>query len=119
MSNSDSENVDALRLIDQSSEPIKHINGFLKHHRIPTTRNAGDQKFVVDLTFEEIDNDLQATFRSLRQAYGLKRKEIQVHGPDDGMGVITTPFFNYEFHASQQSLLKMHPLFGGHSYCLL
>ncbi len=62
MSNSDSENVDALRLIDQSSEPIKHINGFLKHHRIPTTRNAGDQKFVVDLTFEEIDNDLQATF---------------------------------------------------------
>lgn len=101
MSNSNSENVDALRLIDQSSEPIKHINGFLKHHRIPTTHNAGDQRFVVDLTFEEIDNDLQATFRSLRKAYGLKRKEIEVHGPADGMGVITTPFFNYEYHASQ------------------
>ncbi len=101
MSNSDSENVDALRLVDQSMEPIKQITGFAKHHRVPTTHNAGDQRFVVDLTFDEIDNDLQTTFRSLRQAYGLKRKEIQVHGPDDGMGVITTPFFNYEYHASQ------------------
>jgi hypothetical protein len=101
MSHSDSENADALRLIDQSAEPVKQITGFAKHHRIPTTHNAGDQRFVADLTFQEIDNDLQATFRSLRQAYGLKRKEIQVHGPADGMGVITTPFFNYEFHANQ------------------
>ena len=51
MSNPDFENVDALRLIDQSAEPIKHINGFLKHHRIPTTHNAGDQRFVVDFLF--------------------------------------------------------------------
>jgi hypothetical protein len=53
------------------------------------------------MTEPNVDADLQAVFSALRKSYGLKRKEISVDGPSDGSGVVTTPFFSYEIHVSQ------------------
>jgi hypothetical protein len=89
------------RLIDERSESIKELSSYAKHHRVPTQCSDSDQRFIADLAEPEIDEDLQEVFSALRKSYGLKRKEISVDGPNDGGGVIRTPFFNYEIQASQ------------------
>ncbi|MDG1873161.1 MAG: hypothetical protein P8J27_04570 [Mariniblastus sp.] len=91
----------AVRLLAEQNSPLKQLAGFQKHHRVPTTASAGDQRFICDLAEPQIDADLQTTFSALRKSYGLKRKEISVDGPADGGGVITTPFFNYEIQICQ------------------
>lgn len=95
------EKVDSVRLVDERTEQIKQLSGFAKHHRVPTTCNDADQRFVTELTLRNVDDDLQTIFAALRKTYGLKRKEISVDGPLDGIGVIATPFFNYEIHVTQ------------------
>ena len=108
MANLKTERIDAVRLVDERNEPVKQVSGFAKHHRVPTTCGAGDQRFIFELTHRDVDHDLQEVFKSLRTSYGLKRKEISVAGPEDGTGVITTPFFNYEFHVAQERSLQSH-----------
>ncbi len=95
------EKVDSVRLVNEQTESIRQISGFAKHHRVPTTLTDADRRFVIDLTQRDIDHDLQIVFKLLRSSYALKRKDISVDGPSDGVGVITTPFFNYEFHVEQ------------------
>jgi len=93
--------VSAARLLAEQNTPIKQLVGFQKHHRIPTTAGAGDQRFICELAETQIDEDLQSIFSALRKCYGLKRIEISVDGPADGGGVITTPYFNYELQVCQ------------------
>lgn len=92
--------IDAVRLVDEKSEPIKQVPGFAKHHRVPSSNRGSDQRFLFELVHPSIDADLQQVFKALRKSYGLKRKELNVDGPHDGCGMITTPFFNYEFQAT-------------------
>jgi len=89
------------RLIAERSESIKELSSFAKHHRVPTQCSDSDQRFIADLAEPQLDEDLQTVFSSLRKSYGLKRKEISVDGPNDGGGVIRTPFFNYEIQVLQ------------------
>ncbi|MEL7499797.1 MAG: hypothetical protein AAFN77_19495 [Planctomycetota bacterium] len=84
-----------IRFIERRSEPVKHLPGFQKHHRVPTAASPNDQRFIVSLAEPLLDNDLQDKFSSLRKAFGLKRKEISVDGPFEGTGIVATPFFEY------------------------
>lgn len=88
-----------IRFLEHRSEQIKQLPGFQKHHRVPTSNSASDEKFIATLTEPVLDNDLQDVFSALRKAYGLKRKEISVDGPFEGTGLIETPFFHYEINA--------------------
>ena len=101
MANSKMESIDVVRLVHEHTESIKRISGFAKHHRIPNSICDSEQRFIADISKRELNDDLQKVFKSLRTAYGLKRKEISVTGPSDGVGVITTPYFDYEFHVIQ------------------
>ena len=84
-----------LRFIANRSEPIRQLPGFQKHHRVPSGQSESDLRFLYTLAEPIIDDDLQTTFGALRKAYGLKRKEISVDGPIDGVGTISLPFFEY------------------------
>ena len=95
------ENAISARLVSQQSNSIKELSGFQKHHRTPTKASDSDLRFMQGLAEPDLDEELQEVFSSLRKAYGLKRKEISVDGPQEGGGVITTPFFNYEIQISQ------------------
>jgi len=88
------------RLLNERTEPIKQLSGFQKHFRIPQTVSHSDQQFLGKLATPELDEDLQTTFASLRSAFGFKRKQISVSGPDEGGGMIQTPHFNYEITVS-------------------
>ena len=94
-------NADSVRLVSEQTTPIKQLDGFQKHHRVPTASNPGDQRFVCELAEPQIDSDMQDVFSALRKSYGLKRKEISVDGPTDGGGIVTTPFFCYQIQAAQ------------------
>jgi len=93
-------NVKDARLLNERTESIKQLSGFQKHFRIPHTVSHSDQQFLGKLAAPELDADLQATFASLRSAFGFKRKQISVSGPDEGGGMIETPHFNYEITVS-------------------
>ena len=94
-------NADSVRLVCEQTTPIKQLEGFQKHHRVPTAASAGDQRFVCELAESQIDADMQDVFSALRKSYGLKRKEISVDGPTDGGGIVTTPFFCYQIQVQQ------------------
>ena len=84
-----------LRFLERRIEPVKHLPGFQKHHRVPSSANGSDQAFVASLMMPALDQELQEIFSGLRRAYGLKRKEISVDGPYEGCGFVQTPFFKY------------------------
>lgn len=94
-------NLGSIQLVSRRQTPIKQLQGFQKHHRIPTGNSATDQRFVFDIVQEQLDTELQETFGALRKAYGLKRREIQVEGPTEGCGSIITPFFRFDTQVFQ------------------
>jgi hypothetical protein len=102
------QSVGSVQLIDRTSVPVNQLSGFQKHHRAPVSKTDFDQRFIVDLSATEMDDDLQSTFSALRKAYGLKRKEIQVDGPSDGGGTILTPFFRYLIQIEQNTERPNH-----------
>ncbi len=95
------ENADSVRLVCEQTMPVKQLEGFQKHHRVPTAADPGNQRYVCELAESEIDSDLQSVFSALRKSYGLKRKEISVDGPTEGGGFVATPFFCYQIQVLQ------------------
>ena len=91
--------INEVRLLHETIQPFKDLNGFQKHHRVPQTESIGNRQFLAEITAPDLDADLQQTYSSLRSGFGLKRKELTVTGPVDGAGVIVTPFFAYEINA--------------------
>ncbi|MFK7768074.1 MAG: hypothetical protein AB8B55_12695 [Mariniblastus sp.] len=106
MTDSKTDRMDDVSLVDERNVPYKNLSGFQKHHKVPTSAGPGDHRYLCELAESDLDEDLQEVFAALRKSYGLKRKEISVDGPTDGRGVITTPFFNYEINIS---LLEDNP----------
>lgn len=95
MNSTESDEVGSVYLIEEQRVAFKNLAGFQKHHRVPSSASDSDRRFLFTLAESEIDEDLQEVFSALRKAYGLKRKEIAVDGPDEGGGSIATPYFHY------------------------
>ena len=93
--------VEHIRLIAEETGEIKRLSGFKKGHRIPDSNSNRDAAFLAEISAEQLDTDLVATFAALRDVYGFKRREISVSGPEEGFGAISTPCFNYEIAVSQ------------------
>ena len=87
--------LDAVVLSAIKSQPVKHLSGFKKSHRIPDSKNSNADAFIAGITEPTLQSDLEATFLTLKSAYQFKRLEIEKRGPADGAGVIATPFFEY------------------------
>lgn len=90
--------VSDVRLLQETIQSFKQLNGFQKHHRVPQTGSATDTQFLSEITAADLDADLQKTFSDLRSGFGFKRKELTVSGPADGGGMIVTPYFTYELN---------------------
>ncbi len=84
------------RIYTVKPEPVRQLNRFEKHHEVPKVVNRRSLEWLEDLTRTQLDLELGKAFRAFRTAYGLKRRQLNVHGPQDRRGVIETPFFNYE-----------------------
>ena len=86
-------------LIAQQRIALKDLKGISKTASTPKKGVPLSQKYLNDLAFEHLDENLQTTFAKLRSNFSFKRKELTADGPVDGIGVITTPAFVYEVTA--------------------
>lgn len=87
-------------LLQETTQPFKQLNGFQKHYRVPHTGSSSDIQFLARIATADLDAELQETFAKLRSGFGFKRKELTVSGPDEGGGMILTPYFTYELNVS-------------------
>lgn len=88
-----------IRLLNIQTRSIKELRAFQKQHRVPASVKEG-KKFLHDLAQIEIQADLEEKFSALRNGFGFKRREVVVVDPDEGVGSIETPYFNYGFSIS-------------------
>ena len=86
-------------LLAEQRIALKDLKGISKTAATPKKGVPLSQKYLNDLAFEHLDENLQATFAKLRSNFSFKRKELTADGPVDGIGVITTPAFIYEVTA--------------------
>lgn len=92
----DQERFKGVSLAARKCELVQNLQGFKKaKHRIPEEITTRTQTFVGGLGADQIREDLDRVFASLRSAFRFKRTQLQTHETDDGAGSITTPFFRY------------------------
>lgn len=86
-------------LLSEQRIALKDLKGISKSASTPKKGIPISQKYLNDLAFDHLDDNLQGTFGKLRSNFSFKRKELTADGPVDGIGVITTPAFVYEVTA--------------------
>ena len=77
--------------LGETSLSIKSLSGFQKYHTVPDSVSSYTEGFVASISAQEIQEDIADTFKSLRETFGLKRKEAKCEE-----GSIITPYFDYE-----------------------
>lgn len=83
-----------LALINKQRRPIRALQGFKKNHRVPDRADDRAEKFVVDLTHDEVKAELNLIFQRLRKEFSLRRADMTV-SQEHGTGSIDTPYFQY------------------------
>ncbi|MCS6866136.1 MAG: caspase family protein [Gemmataceae bacterium] len=79
----------------ESHGRVKELAGFRKTHTLPERANEWARKFVHRIGAADIQADVDATFARLREAFGYRRKELDVSTDRAGVGFIRTPDFEY------------------------
>ncbi len=74
---------------------VKDLAGYRKSHALPERANDWARKYVNRAAAADIKADLDNTFDMVREAFGYKRKDLDVSAERDGVGFIRTPDFEY------------------------
>lgn len=94
--NEDAISLAGVSLVIRQQTPIQLLPGFSKtKHRLPDSNDRRAQEFVARLGERLIRDDLDAAYTQIREALGLKRRQLKVTESDEGFGTIETPFFLY------------------------
>jgi len=78
---------------------LRAMSGFDKRFRIPEKNDQAAERFVHSVCKDDLETDLDRIFKSIREHYGFKRREIQITETKDGFASIETPAFCYESYA--------------------
>lgn len=84
----------------ETSGRIKDLAGFRKSHALPDRANDYAKKFLARTAMPDIQADLDATFDAIRDAFGYRRKDLDVSAERDGHGFLRAPDFDYSVSAS-------------------
>jgi len=87
----------------ESTMKVKELSGFRKSFQIPTNNGPSARRFVAKLAVPEIRSDLDVLFTAVRDQFGYRRKDLDLHIDDDGFGYLKTPDFQYSITASQDA----------------
>ncbi len=93
--------VPRFRLCGEVSERIKKLSGFKGHQRVPSDVSRYAESLLRDASSDEIAQDLEGVYRRLRDEFGLRRKELEMVGPEDGGGSVACPYFTYSVYVAQ------------------
>lgn len=81
-------------LRSETTAKVKSLAGFRKFHRLPDRVNANARKFVAELAYEDIKQDVDEIYASIRELLGYKRRDVE-GSADRGSGFVRTPDFEY------------------------
>ena len=90
-----------LSIVREQSTRIRDLSGFRKGHQIPAEHNDRTASFVCRLAGTDINDELETRFAEIRSAFRLKRTELTVSDSDNGLGMIQTPWFDFQVIATQ------------------
>jgi hypothetical protein len=83
-------------------QPLKSLSSFRKEtHRIPDPASPTSEAFVAKLAATDLGSDLEDRYAALKTAFGFKRVDLNVCGPEQGAGTIVTPYFTYHIQVCQ------------------
>jgi hypothetical protein len=77
---------------------IKQLIGFGQSHRVPKQADSRTGQFVEKIGALDVEEDLTETYRRVRDALGLKRRDLEKSYTGGASGSLITPAFDY--HAS-------------------
>ncbi len=86
-------------LVREQRTRVRDLAGFRKSHQVPTEVNDHTNSFVGRIAAEDIIQDLDARFADFRKLLKFKRVDLQVTEPEGGVGLISTPWFDYQISA--------------------
>jgi hypothetical protein len=79
----------------ESLERVKDLTDFRKGFQMPDNASPSSRKFIARLASSDVKTDVDAMFEQIREAFGYKRKDMDVTHGNDGIGQIRTPDFEY------------------------
>jgi len=90
-----------LRLRVESRVSVKELPGFRPNHSVPKEVTSQTRLYVAGIGETGVAADLERVAKMLREAFGLKRKELQSIGPDRGGGSLVCPQLTYTVTVAQ------------------
>lgn len=87
-------------LVREQRSRVRDLKGYRKSHKVPTEVNDYANSFVARIAADDIGQDLESRFADFRKLLKFKRIELQVTNPEDGVGLIKTPLFDYQVTAA-------------------
>ncbi|MFH5806645.1 hypothetical protein [Alienimonas sp. DA493] len=90
-----------LRLWVEDRTPVKELPGFRPNHSVPKEVTSQTRLYVAGIGEAGVAADLERVAKLLREAFGLKRKELKSLGPDRGGGSLVCPQLTYTVTVSQ------------------
>lgn len=95
--------MESLVILHEQSVAVKSLQDFHSGHRVPTEINDRTQSFVGKCGHKDISDELDARFADFRKHLRMKRVDLKVSDPDCGMGMISTPWCEYQVHVFQSA----------------
>ena len=96
MTSRDYHQIAHVALVSEQRSRVCDLAGFKKKtHQVPSEVTDRAQSFVGRIAARDIGNDLDARFAEFRQHFQFKRVELRVSDPENGCGMISTPWFDY------------------------
>jgi len=87
----------------EATTRVKDLAGFRKSFQIPTNAGPSSRKFLARLAADEIRIGLDEVYAAVRDRFGYRRKDLDLHVDNDGSGFLKTPDFQYTVTASQDA----------------
>jgi hypothetical protein len=80
-------------------QKIKDLPGFRKGFRLPERADAAADRFVAKMADASLQDDINAKVLSIRESFGLARKDLALVTERDGGASVRTPLFVYRVRA--------------------
>jgi len=71
---------------------ISSLSGFKKHHRLPDLINNATDSFVKRIGHEKVGKYSDNLFKSLKEAFGFKRRDINLNDDSESISIISKDF---------------------------
>lgn len=87
-------------LVREQRSRVRELIGFRKNYQVPTEVTEHTSNFVGRIASADLAQDLEARFSEFRKLLKFKRVDLKASDPEGGVGLISTPWFDYQIMAT-------------------